>query len=94
MIRRRVPSLAGGEPGGALDGDVVGLRGAGGEHDLPRLGADQRGDLGPGGLDRRLRVAGPCACSALCGLPNRSVNHGSMAATTRGSQGVVAWLSR
>jgi len=36
----------------------------------------------------------PMACSALCGLPNRSVNQGSMAASTRGSQGVVAWLSR
>ncbi len=36
----------------------------------------------------------PMLCSALCGLPNCSVNQGSIAATTRGSQGVVAWLSR
>ena len=36
----------------------------------------------------------PMPCSALCGLPNRSVNQGSIACTTRGSQGVVAWLSR
>ncbi len=36
----------------------------------------------------------PSACSALCGLPKRSVNQGSIASTTRGSQGVVAWLSR
>ncbi len=32
----------------------------------------------------------PMACSALCGLPKRSVNQGIMAATTRGSHGVVA----
>ncbi len=36
----------------------------------------------------------PMACSALCGLPKRSVNQGSIASSTRGSHGVVAWLSR
>ena len=39
-------------------------------------------------------ASAPMACSALWALPNRSVKNGSMAATTRGSQGVVDWLSR
>ncbi len=34
-----------GEAGGALDRDVVALGGAGGEHQLLGIGADQRGDL-------------------------------------------------
>ncbi len=33
----------------------------------------------------------PSACSAECGLPGFSVNQGSIASTTRGSAGVVAW---
>jgi len=36
----------------------------------------------------------PMTCSALWGLPNISVKYGSIAATTRLSHGVVAWLSR
>ena len=36
----------------------------------------------------------PITCSTLCGLPYCSEKYGSMAATTRGSQRVVAWLSR
>ena len=36
----------------------------------------------------------PMTCSALCGLPYSSEKYGSMAWTTRGSQRVVAWLSR
>ena len=48
----QVPALR--RPGehGALDGQVVGLGAAGGEHDLGRVGADQRGDLLTGGLHR------------------------------------------
>jgi hypothetical protein len=36
----------------------------------------------------------PSACSTLPALPKRAVNQGSIASTTRGSHGVVAWLSR
>lgn len=35
----------------ALDGDVVGLGGAGGKDDLFRGGVDEGGDLGAGGFD-------------------------------------------
>jgi hypothetical protein len=34
------------------------------------------------------------ACSTLCGLAKFSSHHGRMAASTRGSGGVVAWLSK
>ena len=43
------------KPDGALDRQVVGLRRAGGEHDLPGFGTDDVGDFGPGLLDRLLR---------------------------------------
>ena len=36
----------------------------------------------------------PCVWLRECGLPNFSVKYGSIACTTRGSQRVVAWLSR
>jgi hypothetical protein len=39
-------------------------------------------------------AAVPITCSTLCGLPYCSLNQGSMTASTRGSQRVVAWLSR
>ena len=39
-------------------------------------------------------AAQPKGCVRLEALPNLSLNHGSMASTTRGSQGVVAWWSR
>jgi hypothetical protein len=86
-------ALLAGEAGGALDGDVVGFRGAGGEDHLARLGADQLGDLAA----RRptaSSAARPSACSTECGLAKFSSHHGRMAARTRGSIGVVAWWSR
>ena len=49
-------ALGGGEAGGALDGDVVGLGGAGGEDDLPRVRADQGGEFGAGVADRLFGV--------------------------------------
>ena len=49
-----VGTLGGGEAGGALDGEVVGFGGAGGEHHLPRLGPEQPGDRGAGFLHRFL----------------------------------------
>ena len=42
-----------GEARGALDGDVVGLGGAGGEDDFPDVGPDQGGDVGARVLDGR-----------------------------------------
>ena len=36
----------------------------------------------------------PCSCVSDDGLPNVCVKNGSMASTTRGSHGVVAWWSR
>ena len=39
-------------------------------------------------------AARPIACSTLCGLAKFSSHQGRMAASTRGSSGVVAWLSR
>jgi hypothetical protein len=35
----------------------------------------------------------PKLCERLAALPKISVNYGSIASTTRGSTGVVAWLS-
>ena len=45
-----VVAHARGEAGGALDGDVVALGGAGGEHDLLHVGAEQRGDMAARGF--------------------------------------------
>ena len=44
-------TVARGEAGGAFDGDVVALGGAGSEHDLPRFGAEQRGNMATRGFD-------------------------------------------
>mmetsp|Transcript_20823 Transcript_20823/g.28690 ORF Transcript_20823/g.28690 Transcript_20823/m.28690 type:complete len:420 (-) Transcript_20823:258-1517(-) len=51
-----VPLALAEEPHRALDGEVVALGGARGEHDLLRVGAHQRRHLRPGGLHRRLRL--------------------------------------
>ena len=62
-----------------------------------RVGADQRGDLRRAPLRRRPRRRWPMACSTLCGLPKRSVNKGSIASSTRGSQrrgGLVVEIDR
>ena len=79
--------------GGALDGDVVALGGARGEHDLLRS-APIRRRPGARAASTAASAPRPITCSTLCGLPYCSEKNGSMAATTRGSQRVVAWLSR
>jgi hypothetical protein len=43
-------------------------------------------------LDGLLRVQ-PKLCDRLAALPNTCVKYGSIASSTRGSTGVVAWLS-
>ena len=68
MRRRSLPARSG-EAGGALDGDVVALGRAGGEHHLLGVGADQRGDLAARGPRPRLPPRVPITCSTLCGLP-------------------------
>ena len=71
---------------------VVGLGGAGGEDDLARRGADQRGDLGARRLDALLRrESRPVRGRGGIGLrvPGWS-RHSAMTAATRGSTGVVA----
>ncbi len=74
--------------GYALDRQVVGLTPAGGEDDALRLAAEQRRDLGSGGLTARCATA-PYRC-ALEGLPKRSSRYGRIASRTSGAIGVVA----
>ena len=68
--RRRGSPCGGGEAGGALDGDVVALGRAGGEHDLARLGADQRGDLRRGPPRPPPRPRGPSRARRCAGCRN------------------------
>jgi hypothetical protein len=74
--------------GYALDSQVVGLAPAGGEDDAVLLAAEQRRDLGSGGLDRPMRD-GAVPVRAR-GLPKRSSRYGRIASRTSGAIGVVA----
>jgi hypothetical protein len=70
--------------------DDAALSADAGRHPLARRGAM----LALVAASTAASAARPMPCSAECGLAKFSVNHGSIAATTRGSKGVVAWLSR
>jgi hypothetical protein len=78
--------------GDALDGEVGGLGGAGGEDDLLGGRADELGDLLAGLLDALLGLPAEAVVAAAA-LPKMPVRYGIMASSTRGSSGVVAWLS-
>ena len=49
-LRDHVWIVGGTGQDGAADGQVVGLRPGAGEHDAFRVGADEAGDLSPGGV--------------------------------------------
>ena len=78
--------------GDALDGEVVALGRAGGEDDLLGRRADELGDLLARLLHGLLRFPAE-EWLRLAALPNLPVRYGIMASSTRGSSGLVAWLS-
>jgi hypothetical protein len=77
----------------ALEGQVVALRGAGGEDDLFGGRADQPGDLLAGRIHGLLRLPskGVVAAGRVAELPWSS--KAASPSSTLGSRGVVAWLS-
>ena len=62
-------AAARGVAGRALDGDVVALGRAGGEHHLAHVGAEQRGDMRRAPSSTAASASVPITCSTLCGLP-------------------------
>ena len=81
------------EVGHTLESEVVTLGRAGGEDDLLAApGADELRDGAARFFDLLLDAPTKWMV-ALAALPKCSVKYGSMASTTRGSTGVVAWLS-
>ena len=81
-----------GRPGSPLDGQVVGLCPAAGEHDLARLGAQGRATVSRAS-SRPSRARRPMPWM-LDGLPKCSVRYGCIASSTSGRRGVVAAWSR
>ena len=83
------------ETHGAEDRQVVGFGGTRGEQDLVRLGADERRDVFARALDPPV-ASRPGACDADAGFAYApsGPRHSTISATTRGSTGVVAALSR
>ena len=74
----------------ALEREVVGFGRAAGEHDLAGAAPISAATCARA-ASTASRASQPNACCLLCGLPNCSVKYGSIASSTRGSTGVVAW---
>ena len=76
----------------ALERQVIGLGGAAGEDDLLVGRADQGCHLLAGLLHRLLGLPAEAVIAA-GGVAEMFVKYGRIASNTRGSTGVVAWLS-